>query len=81
MNANIGINKNKVVELYEDPVNNIVVNNLRITVGGTRKSFGFVGAPVIAVNARKGEPTGTKLELFFGRFKAIKSIERQSVPI
>ena len=58
LNANIGINKNKVVELYEDPVNNIVVNNLRVTVDGTRNSFGFVGAPVIAVNARKGEAFG-----------------------
>jgi len=58
LNANIGINQNKVVELYEDPATNITVDNLRVTVDGTRNSFGFVGAPQIAINARKGEAFG-----------------------
>jgi len=58
LNANIGINKNKVVELYEDPANDIVVNNLRVVVDGTGSAFGFVGAPLISLNARTGEAFG-----------------------
>ena len=27
----------------------------------------------------RGEPAGTELELFFGRFKTVESIKRQSI--
>ncbi len=56
INANIGINRNKVVKLYES--DGVKVDNLRVDVDGSGQSFGFVGAPVIAVNAREGETFG-----------------------
>ncbi|HLW32919.1 MAG TPA: hypothetical protein VKX40_11695, partial [Aequorivita sp.] len=34
-----------------------------------------------AISSAFCEPTGTELELFFGRFEAIKSIERKSISI
>lgn len=56
LNANIGINKNKVVSLYE--TENSTVDNLRVGLDGADTGFGFVGAPIIAMNARKGESFG-----------------------
>ncbi|MGM1430657.1 SusC/RagA family TonB-linked outer membrane protein [Sphingobacterium lactis] len=58
MSANIGINRNEVVELYEDPETGMRVSNLRVTVDGTQSNFGFVGAPIISLNAREGETFG-----------------------
>ncbi|MGO1597972.1 MAG: hypothetical protein ACTHW8_15290, partial [Sphingobacterium sp.] len=58
LNANIGINKNKVVSLYEDPENDVIVNNLRVELDDTQSGFGFVGAPLITVNARTGSTYG-----------------------
>lgn len=58
LNANIGINRNQVVSLYEDPENDVIVNNLRVELDGTTSGFGFVGAPLITVNAMAGSTYG-----------------------
>ncbi|PVH26189.1 SusC/RagA family TonB-linked outer membrane protein [Sphingobacterium corticibacter] len=52
LNANIGINRNKVVRLDEQ------VSNLQIELDDTPSSFGFVGSPLITLNAYEGQPYG-----------------------
>ncbi|MFD2598247.1 SusC/RagA family TonB-linked outer membrane protein [Sphingobacterium corticis] len=52
LNANIGINRNKVVRLDEQ------VSNLQIELDDTPSSFGFVGSPLITLNAYEGQAYG-----------------------
>ena len=58
VNANLGTNKNKVVDLYNDPTTGIKVNNLRVRLDNASSEFALQGAPVISVNARVGETYG-----------------------
>jgi TonB-linked SusC/RagA family outer membrane protein len=52
IDANIGINRNQVVELYPG------LDNLQTGLDGSAASFGFVGSPRVSLNAYKGRPYG-----------------------
>lgn len=52
INANLGVNRNRVVDIYEG------TNNLQVNLDGASSSFGFVGSPLITLNAFRGESYG-----------------------
>lgn len=61
IDANIGINRSKVVDLYQDLKNlQVGVNDGAVLQGvaATPAAFGFNGSPVISLNAFKGESFG-----------------------
>jgi TonB-linked SusC/RagA family outer membrane protein len=61
IDANIGINRSKVVDLYQDLQNlQVGVNDGSVLPGltNTPASFGFTGSPRISLNAFKGESFG-----------------------
>ena len=49
---NLGVNKNKVVELTAG------IDNLQVGLDGSNISFGFVGSPAVSLNAKVGQPYG-----------------------
>lgn len=49
---NLGINKNRVVELTAG------IDNLQVGLDGSNLAFGFVGSPAVSLNAKVGQPYG-----------------------
>ncbi|MCC7378203.1 MAG: SusC/RagA family TonB-linked outer membrane protein [Chitinophagaceae bacterium] len=49
---NLGINKNKVVELANG------IDNIQTALDGSNIIFGFVGSPAVSLNAKIGKPYG-----------------------
>ncbi len=49
---NLGINKNKVVELANG------IDNIQTALDGSNIAFGFVGSPAVSLNAKIGKPYG-----------------------
>jgi TonB-linked SusC/RagA family outer membrane protein len=49
---NLGINKNKVIQLADD------VDNIQTALDGSNITFGFVGSPGVSLNARVNQPYG-----------------------
>lgn len=49
---NLGINKNKVVELANG------IDNIQTALDGSNIAFGFVGSPPVSLNAKIGRPYG-----------------------
>ena len=52
VDINLGINRNKVVELADG------IDNIQTGLDGSNIAFGFVGSPAVSLNAKIGKPYG-----------------------